>query len=123
MKTVTIGRTVYKINDDRDIFAEHAKCTGKHKIVKSKGPERRYFPDYFYSTADYVTRYYALNSGRGQKGRVVEDIKAEFALSDFELGLLGGAAFSLVYVLAGFPAAVRSIAWHTLAAAHRTRSI
>jgi hypothetical protein len=69
MKTVTIGRTVYKINDDRDIFAEHAKCTGKHKIVKSKGPERRYFPDYFYSTADYVTRYYALNSGRGQKGR------------------------------------------------------
>jgi hypothetical protein len=69
MKTVTIGRTVYKINDDRDIFAAHAKCTGKHKIVKSKGPERRYFPDYFYSTADYVTRYYALNSGRGHQGR------------------------------------------------------
>jgi hypothetical protein len=68
MKTVTIGRTAYKINDDRDIFAEHAKCTGKHKIVKSKGPERRYFPTYFYSTADYVARYYALNSGRGQKG-------------------------------------------------------
>ncbi|MDC8753919.1 MFS transporter [Erythrobacter sp. sf7] len=38
-------------------------------------------------------------------GILVEDIKAEFALSDFELGLLGGAAFSLVYVLAGFPAA------------------
>lgn len=38
-------------------------------------------------------------------GILVEDIKAEFALSDFELGLLGGMAFSLVYVLAGFPAA------------------
>ncbi len=38
-------------------------------------------------------------------GILVQDIKAEFKLSDFELGLLGGAAFSLVYVLAGFPAA------------------
>lgn len=38
-------------------------------------------------------------------GILVEDIKAEFGLSDFELGLLGGAAFSLVYVIAGFPAA------------------
>lgn len=38
-------------------------------------------------------------------GILVEDIKAEFALTDFELGLLGGLAFSLVYVLAGFPAA------------------
>ena len=69
MKTVTIGRTAYKINDARDIFAEHAKCTGKHKIVKSKGPERRYFPTYFYSTADYVARYYALNSGKGHQGK------------------------------------------------------
>lgn len=38
-------------------------------------------------------------------GILVEDIKAEFALSDFQLGLLGGLAFSLVYVVAGFPAA------------------
>jgi len=38
-------------------------------------------------------------------GILVEDIKAEFNLTDFELGLLGGAAFSLVYVIAGFPAA------------------
>ncbi|MBI1402851.1 MAG: MFS transporter [Porphyrobacter sp.] len=38
-------------------------------------------------------------------GILVEDIKAEFALSDLQLGLLGGLAFSLVYVLAGFPAA------------------
>lgn len=38
-------------------------------------------------------------------GILVQDIKAAFALSDFELGLLGGLAFSLIYVLAGFPAA------------------
>jgi predicted MFS family arabinose efflux permease len=38
-------------------------------------------------------------------GILVEDIKAEFQLSDLQLGLLGGLAFSLVYVLAGFPAA------------------
>lgn len=38
-------------------------------------------------------------------GILVEDIKAAFTLSDFELGLLGGLAFSLIYVLAGFPAA------------------
>ncbi|MFN3990900.1 MAG: spinster family MFS transporter [Erythrobacter sp.] len=38
-------------------------------------------------------------------GILVEDIKAEFALTDFELGLLGGLAFSAVYVFAGFPAA------------------
>ena len=64
MKTVTIGRTAYKINDGRDIFAEHAKCTGKHRTVKSKGAELRRFPDYWadMSTADYVATYYALNS-------------------------------------------------------------
>jgi predicted MFS family arabinose efflux permease len=38
-------------------------------------------------------------------GILVEDIKAEFQLSDLQMGLLGGLAFSLVYVLAGFPAA------------------
>ena len=38
-------------------------------------------------------------------GILVEDIKAEFSLSDFQLGLLGGLAFSIVYVIAGFPAA------------------
>lgn len=38
-------------------------------------------------------------------GILVQDIKAEFGLSDLELGLLGGLAFSLIYVLAGFPAA------------------
>lgn len=36
---------------------------------------------------------------------LIEDIKIEFGLTDFQLGLLGGAAFSIVYVIAGFPAA------------------
>jgi hypothetical protein len=64
MQHVTIGRTSYIVSDTRDIFAQHAKCTGKHKIVKSKGAELRRFPDYWddMSTADYVATYYALNS-------------------------------------------------------------
>ena len=70
MQTITLGKTRYIISDARvDILTAHAACTGKHKRVKSKGPERRYFPTYFYSTADYVARYYALNSGRGQQGK------------------------------------------------------
>lgn len=36
---------------------------------------------------------------------LLEDIKAEFAFSDGEIGLLGGLAFAATYVLIGFPAA------------------
>ncbi|WP_194745349.1 spinster family MFS transporter [Thermaurantiacus tibetensis] len=36
---------------------------------------------------------------------LLEDIRATFAFSDTELGLLGGFAFTVTYVLAGFPAA------------------
>jgi fucose permease len=36
---------------------------------------------------------------------LIEPIKAEFKLSDTQLGLLGGVAFTLPYVFAGFPAA------------------
>ena len=36
---------------------------------------------------------------------LTQDIKAEFDLTDLELGLLGGVAFSIIYVIAGFPAA------------------
>jgi hypothetical protein len=73
MLKMRLGRTIYIVNDDHAgaVMNEHAKCTGKHKIVKSKGPERRYFPNYWdgMSTADYVAMYYGLNSGRGQKGK------------------------------------------------------
>lgn len=64
MKTLKIGRTAYKVNDARDIYAEHAKCTGKHKIVKSRGSELRRFPNYWdgMSVAEYVTAYYSVNS-------------------------------------------------------------
>ena len=34
---------------------------------------------------------------------LIEDIKAEFTLSDSQLGLLTGVAFSLFYVIFGFP--------------------
>ncbi|QUL37425.1 MFS transporter [Erythrobacter sp. JK5] len=36
---------------------------------------------------------------------LIEDIKAEFTLTDLQLGLLGGLAFTATYVVAGFPAA------------------
>ena len=64
MKTIKIGRTAYKVNDARDIFADHAKCTGKHRTVKSKGAELRRFPNYWdgMSTAEYVAAYYSVNS-------------------------------------------------------------
>jgi hypothetical protein len=73
MLKMRLGKTIYIVNDDHAgaVMNEHAKCTGKHRTVKSKGPERRCFPVYWdgMSTADYVTRYYALNSGRWPKGK------------------------------------------------------
>ena len=60
---ITIGKTTYKTNQS-DIFALHAKCTGKHKPVKSKGAEKRFYPvfDATMSTADYVQSYETLNA-------------------------------------------------------------
>jgi hypothetical protein len=73
MLKMRLGRTIYIVNDDHAgaVMNEHAKCTGKHKIVKSKGPERRYFPNYWdgMSTADYVAMYYGINSCRGNQGK------------------------------------------------------
>lgn len=40
---------------------------------------------------------------RAAVGILQEPIKREFALSDFQLGLLGGPAFALLYVLMGIP--------------------
>ena len=65
MKTITLGRARYTVRDDRDIMGELLKITGKHKIIKSKGAERRLYPaDGAVSTAAYVREYYALNSTR-----------------------------------------------------------
>jgi hypothetical protein len=63
MNTITIGRTTYKLRDTSTIFADHAKCTGKHKPVKSKGGEKRLYPlaGAGMSTADYVAHYQSLN--------------------------------------------------------------
>ena len=65
MKTITLGRARYTVRDDRDI-TEFLKITGKHKPIKSKGPERRLYPTdgATLSTAAYVAQYYALNSTR-----------------------------------------------------------
>ena len=64
MKKITLGKTLYTVRDDRDMFAHHVKCTGKHKRVKSKGAEKRDYPVYSAgdSTADYVRAYEKLNS-------------------------------------------------------------
>lgn len=51
---------------------------------------------------------------------LLEDIKAEFDFSDFQLGLLGGLAFTATYVIVGFPAARladRSVRKNIIAAA------
>ena len=65
MKTITLNRARYTVRDDRDIM-EVLKFTGKHKIVKSKGAERRLYPadGATLSTAAYVAQYYGLNSTR-----------------------------------------------------------
>jgi hypothetical protein len=63
MQTVKIGNTTYK-TDRFDIFAHHAKCTGKHKPVKpKKNIEKRVYPIYRegMSTAQYVEWYENVN--------------------------------------------------------------
>ena len=67
MKTITLNRARYTVRDDRHTFlSDILKLTGKHKPVKSKGPERRLYPadGASMSTAAYVAQYYALNSTR-----------------------------------------------------------
>jgi hypothetical protein len=64
MQTITIGRATYKVIDAAKFLAEHAKCTGKHRRVKSKGAEKRVYPlnGHEMSTADYVKQYEAMNN-------------------------------------------------------------
>ena len=65
MNTITIGRTTYKLRNTSSIFADHVKCTGKHKKVKPKADKRRQYPAHgaSMSTADYVAAYQAANAG------------------------------------------------------------
>ncbi len=60
---IIIGKTTYKTARD-GIMAHHAKCTGKHRKLKSKGAEKRLYPPHGASmtTADYVAAYEALNA-------------------------------------------------------------
>ena len=65
MQTIKLGKTLYITRRD-DILAHHAKATGKHKPVKSKGAEKRLYPPHgaTMSTAEYVGAYEALNGRR-----------------------------------------------------------
>ena len=60
---ITIGKTTYKTTRV-DIFGLHVKCLGKHRKLKSKGAEKRFYPvfDATMSTADYVQAYETLNA-------------------------------------------------------------
>ena len=64
MQTIKLGKTLYITHRD-NILAHHAKCTGKHKPVKSKGAVKRFYPPFgaTMSTADYVAAYETLNKG------------------------------------------------------------
>jgi hypothetical protein len=64
MQTVKIGKATYTTNRS-DVFALHAKCTGKHKPVKSKGTVKRLYPldGANMTTAQYVAAYERLNVG------------------------------------------------------------
>ena len=64
MQTIKLGKTLY-ITNRADIFAHHAKCTGKHKPVKSKGAIKRLYPldGANMTTAQYVAAYETLNKG------------------------------------------------------------
>ena len=67
MKKITLNRARYTVRDDRhSVLSDILKLTGKHKPVKSKGPDRRLYPadGATLSTAAYVGQYYALNSTR-----------------------------------------------------------
>ena len=64
MQTIKLGKTLYITHRD-NILAHHAKCTGKHKPVKSKGAIKRFYPldGVNMTTAQYVAAYESLNKG------------------------------------------------------------
>ena len=78
MRTITLGKTIYKTDRD-DILAMHAKCTGKHKVVKSKGAEKRIYPQHWAgdSTADYVKAYETANHAKHLIAWDWEQLRAE----------------------------------------------
>ena len=89
MKTITLNRARYTVRDDRHSFlSDILKLTGKHKPVKSKGPDRRLYPaDGAVSTADYVAQYYALNSTRRLFKNLAAPYGSENTLAGFYEGL------------------------------------
>ena len=63
MQTIKLGKTLYVTMRD-GIHAHHAKCTGKHRKLKSKGAEPRQYPvmGAIMTTAEYVAEYERLNA-------------------------------------------------------------
>jgi len=89
MKTIVLDRARYTVRDDRHTFmTDILKLTGKHKPVKSKGPERRLYPTdgATLSTAAYVGQYYALNSTR----RLFKNLAAPYGNENTLVGFYEG---------------------------------
>jgi len=89
MKTITLGRARYTVRDDRHTFmSDILKLTGKHKIIKSKGAERRLYPEHgaTLSTAAYVKQYYGLNTER----RLFKNLGAPYGLDNTLVGFYEG---------------------------------
>ena len=63
MQTIKLGKTLYITRRD-DILTHHAKCTGKHRKLKSKGAESSQYPvmGAIMTTAEYVAEYERLNA-------------------------------------------------------------
>ena len=63
MQTIKLGKTLYITHRD-NILAHYAKCTGKHRKIKSKGAESRQYPvmGAIMTTAEYVAEYERLNA-------------------------------------------------------------
>jgi hypothetical protein len=65
----TVNGTAYTLASLDRMLAVQAlavKITGKHRPVRSKGAEKRSYPQFgaYMTTAAYVAQYYALNSNR-----------------------------------------------------------
>lgn len=72
-------------------------------VELSTAPPRKLYRYYVLAALLVVTTFNFMD--RAIVGIVQEPLKHEFGLSDFQLGLLGGPAFAVLYVAMGFPMA------------------
>ncbi len=87
-------------------MSNHAAEIGEQEPVTSPVSETEKRPWYRYYVLGLLTLVYASSyMDRKITAILMEDLKAEFALSDFHLGILSGLAFALFYATLGIPIA------------------